>query len=267
MLAAEIIPFPSPRHAPCCRVLDTLDRRIAACDERRREAALSPGNDEDFAAWCRECDRGNKLRFARLRFFDVLRHHTRMTSAPTMSHKLTPARQSALLSRYHYLDNNRLRVQCVLATEPLLKLAGVHHPQPFEFYPIPVRRDESGFLVIETAPCAPQSESDSELFAPGGIFAGSVQPEGRRTSNITDHRAEIPLQFFSELRETMRVRRFEIATGPHSKVRVEIVAFDDHALPSPMEPERWKPRDAADKEVREVAQALALAPSLPSLER
>ncbi|MES2923715.1 MAG: hypothetical protein V4819_19325 [Verrucomicrobiota bacterium] len=38
-----------------------LRRRIDACRERRREAALSPGNDDDFASWKREVDRGEKL--------------------------------------------------------------------------------------------------------------------------------------------------------------------------------------------------------------
>ena len=38
-----------------------LKRRIAVCRECRRAAALSPGNDEDFAKWKRECDRGEKL--------------------------------------------------------------------------------------------------------------------------------------------------------------------------------------------------------------
>ena len=38
-----------------------LKRRIAVCRDCRRAAALSPGNDEDFAKWKRECDRGEKL--------------------------------------------------------------------------------------------------------------------------------------------------------------------------------------------------------------
>lgn len=38
-----------------------LQRRLDGCRERRRAAALSPGNDEDFAAWNREVARGRKL--------------------------------------------------------------------------------------------------------------------------------------------------------------------------------------------------------------
>jgi hypothetical protein len=38
-----------------------LRRRLEACRERRRAAALSPGNDDDFAVWCREVRRGGKL--------------------------------------------------------------------------------------------------------------------------------------------------------------------------------------------------------------
>ena len=38
-----------------------LKRRLSECRERRRLAAISPGNDEDFAAWNREVRRGEKL--------------------------------------------------------------------------------------------------------------------------------------------------------------------------------------------------------------
>lgn len=44
-----------------------LQRRIDACRERRRAAALSPGNDEDFATWNREVARGRKLSRALIR--------------------------------------------------------------------------------------------------------------------------------------------------------------------------------------------------------
>ena len=44
-----------------------LQRRIDGCQERRRAAALSPGNDDDFAAWNREVARGRKLSLALLR--------------------------------------------------------------------------------------------------------------------------------------------------------------------------------------------------------
>ena len=53
------------RFVPAERFADpverALKRRIAVCRECRRAAALSPGNDEDFAKWKRECDRGEKL--------------------------------------------------------------------------------------------------------------------------------------------------------------------------------------------------------------
>jgi hypothetical protein len=48
-----------------------LQRRIDGCNERRRAAALSPGNDDDFAAWNREVARSRKLTHA------LIRHLTR----------------------------------------------------------------------------------------------------------------------------------------------------------------------------------------------
>lgn len=44
-----------------------LQRRIDASQERRRAAAISPGNDEDFVAWTREVARGGKLALALMR--------------------------------------------------------------------------------------------------------------------------------------------------------------------------------------------------------
>lgn len=46
------------------RVHAALLRRIDACAERRTAYALAPGDDAAFAAWCRERDRGDRLRRA-----------------------------------------------------------------------------------------------------------------------------------------------------------------------------------------------------------
>jgi hypothetical protein len=62
-------------------------------------------------------------------------------------------------------------------------------------------------------------------------------------------------------------RRFEIPTGPTSKVRVLVIAMDDRALPSPSERELWEPRKPTDTDVHAATYALALAKELAHFER
>jgi len=62
------IPWPGEWGAEGAPRLErALRRRIEGCDRRRADYSRRSGNEEDFRGWCRECDRGNTLRFALLR--------------------------------------------------------------------------------------------------------------------------------------------------------------------------------------------------------
>ncbi|MEO5712592.1 MAG: hypothetical protein ABIT37_03815 [Luteolibacter sp.] len=185
-----------------------------------------------------------------------------------MSHKLTPARQNAILSHCNWTGQSSVRVQSTLKTEPLLRSAGVSHPRALEWYPVPVRRDNSGFLVIDhdAGKHAPQSEGNDELYQAGGLFAGEKPPAEtiEQTAPVNFPKG---LPFFAELRETLNARRFEITTGPHTRIRVEIVAFEDKSLPSPSESEQWIPQEPTNTEVHAAVSALYMARELSHFEK
>jgi len=183
----------------------------------------------------------------------------------TMSHKLTPAKQNDILSRAFWTPDGRVRLQCTHRTEPLLRAAGVSHPRPLETYPVSVRRDSSGFLVIDHDAHAPQTESDAHLYDPGGLFAGSAPPAPAAAQ--ATQRTEIPPAFALELREALRIRRFEIPTGDSTRVRIEVLTYQDKAMPAPMEPEQWKSREPSDAEIIAAAHALMLSRQLAHYEK
>lgn len=178
-----------------------------------------------------------------------------------MSHKLTAARQNALLSHCAWIDSSCVRMQATLKTEPILRYAGVSHPRVLEWYSVPVKRDNSGFLVIDHdgKKHAPQSESTDELYELGGIFAGedagNVDAEHAEKTKV----ASIPEELEPEmdaLCELTKTRTFEIQTGPDSRVRIQIISFEDVSLPSPNEREKWKPRKTINAEVHAAIAAL-----------
>lgn len=191
-----------------------------------------------------------------------------------MSHKLTPARQNSLLAKCSWdPDGRRLRVACTHHTEPLLRLAGISHPRACETYLVPAMRDNSGFLVIDHDRRA-ESESNGELFERGGLLAGMEQEELlRRHYPIRFVSADSPRgEVAGMVEETKaliseRARRFDIPTGPHSKVRVLVIAMDDKALPSPNERELWESRTPVDADVYAAAHALCVAQELKHFER
>lgn len=187
-----------------------------------------------------------------------------------MSHKLTPAKQNEILSRATWTAEGKVRLQSTYRTDPLLRAAGVSHPRPLEVYPVLVRRDSSGFLVIDHQGQghAPQPESDADLFAAGGLFAGQAEPIAAAAlpSTKPSPRSEIPCSFALELRESIRIRRFEIPTGERTRVRVEVLTYRDKSLPAPMEPEQWESHEPTDAEILAAISALHMSRELKNYE-
>jgi hypothetical protein len=188
-----------------------------------------------------------------------------------MSHKLSPAKQNALLAKCTWDDaGRRVKVTCTHHTEPLLRLAGISHPRACEAYFVPAMRDGSGFLVIDTEARA-ESASHGELFEAGGLLAG-MSPEIHTPVDCST-RVEITNDLLAGMVEETKAlihghgRRFEVTTGPTSKIRLLIIAMDDRALPSPSERELWEPRDPTDTDVIAATHALALARELAHFER
>jgi hypothetical protein len=181
----------------------------------------------------------------------------------TMSKPLTAAAQSAILSQFPWLPNGKVRVTCTHRTEHLLRKAGVAAPRPLEGYEVDVRRDEAGFLVINPYSSRPVAASDDVLFERGGIFAddqrGFIAPAKSRPGP--------PLAEIAHLGELPATRTFEIPTGPQSKIRVQVIAYEDESLPSPSERERWKPAKPSDSQLREAVTALHLSRRLADLEQ
>lgn len=69
-----------------------------------------------------------------------------------MSYSLSPPRQNHLLSQGTWTAGGRIKILCTHATTALLRYAGVTHPRVMDHYHIPVKRDTSGFLVVDLFP-------------------------------------------------------------------------------------------------------------------
>ena len=186
-----------------------------------------------------------------------------------MSHRLSHARQNEILSKCSWeADGMRVRVVCTHRTEPILRLAGIAKPRACETYMVPVKRDKSAFLIVDLDARA-QSASDGELFEAGGLLARMERPNA----------APVPPAAFSARAETSQMvaetkalihdygKRFEVSTGPHSKIRLIVIALEDKALPSPGEPELWEPTDPSDRDILSAAHALVTAKNLDHFRR
>lgn len=69
--------------------------------------------------------------------------------APAMSRRtLTPAQQNDILSQCPWNPDGTVTLQCRHHTAPLLRLAGITNPQPLHKYPLQVRRNAVGLLVL-----------------------------------------------------------------------------------------------------------------------
>jgi hypothetical protein len=190
-------------------------------------------------------------------------------TAETMTnhHKLTPARQNEILSQCQWTPEGKVRVTCSHRTEPLLRVAGVSHPRPLAHYSLNVRRDRSGFLVIDhdahQATVRPDDDDDA-LYAPGGLLEGMSPETAPQTPSAP---RTIPVGFFEEIRETLRIRRFEIPVADNIRIRVEVLAYDDKSLPSPIEREQWISRPATDAEFIAAISALYMARETQTYEK
>jgi hypothetical protein len=292
MVASDFAAWSDPIHR-------TLIRRLEASRERRREAALSPGNDADYAAWVRECARGEKLvrvltaHLSRVPFvFQIRSPQPAMNPATTndaepMSQKhhsqhLSAASISSILSHGTWQGSDTVRLTCTHRTAPVLRKAGVSDPVPLEEYEVPVTRCARGLLGIDHERLAknhfpPAPAGDASLFIPGGIFAGdskSPVDAGGIRENILQFRpgfqaalaadAEPELAALCEIPAT---RTFEITIDSHRKLRVQVCGFEDQALPSPSEPERWKPCKPSNVDVHAAVSALYMARDLRHFEQ
>lgn len=200
---------------------------------------------------------------------------TSVTEPPDiMSKPLTAAAMSAILNPLEWRDDGTKRVQCTHRTEALLRKAGVPDPKPLEHYDVKVRRDEKGFLVINpSAGKAPLIEAgDDSLFEAGGLFAGEQAPvdAGAIQAEISRNRAvriaPDAVEEMERMCEFTRTRTFEVSIDPHTKVRVQVVAFEDQALPSPNERERWMPQKASNVQIHAAVSALHMARDLGHFE-
>lgn len=182
----------------------------------------------------------------------------------TMSKPLTAAAQSAILSQFPWLPNGKVRVTATHRTDPLLRKAGVAEPKPLESYEISVRRDEAGFLVINPYSSRPVAAADDVLFERGGIFADDQRLALTTVKPRLPESARAELATLCELPAT---RTFEISTGPQSRIRVQVIAFEDESLPSPSERERWIPAKPTDSQIRAAVAALHITRRLADLEQ
>lgn len=172
---------------------------------------------------------------------------------------LTPAVMSAILSQQNWTPcGKKIRVQALHSTTALLEKAGIQHPKPFDYYEVPVRRDDQGFLVLDTLQKRPPlSTSDDELSAIGGIFYG--HPPADEPANESQ-RCEI-------LCEITLGRRFEIPVAPGRKIRITALAFEDAAFPTPNELPKWEPSAATDTELIAAFIALVRARAITDFEK
>lgn len=194
------------------------------------------------------------------------------TATPEPMNRLSHAQQSAILNHYPYAaDGVKVRVPCTHRTKPLLSLAGIRDPRTLETYSVPVKKDPKGFLIVDTETTEkrpPVSDSDDDLFGEGGIFAGDP-PLGESVGGdlLRSKTSAVPREELAELCEIPRTRIFEIPTGPHSKVRVQVIGFEDGALPSPGEREQWSPRKPTDSDVHAAISALHMSRELRNYEQ
>lgn len=161
-----------------------------------------------------------------------------MTALPTedMSKILpTAASQSAILNHFPWLPNGKKLVNCTVRSEPLLRKAGVLQPIPLEDYEVSVRRDEAGFLVLNP-------------YAPAQLTARRVLTAHRVVAADRAARADLAPEL-DALSELARTRTFELMFDSHSKVRIQVMAYEDVSLPSPNELEDWRPRKPCDAQV------------------
>jgi hypothetical protein len=200
-----------------------------------------------------------------------------------MSKPLTHAHQNAILARFSWTAEGMIRVRATHNSEPLLRLAGIPNPVTLEYYNVPVMRDSKGFLIVDTNETAirkPVSDSDDSLFEAGGLFAGErdKSPKSLQSDFVRQiakgfgiqplsARAESLAPEIASLCELTCTRTFEITTGPQSKVRVQIIAFEDQALPSPGEREQWGPKKPTDTDIRAAAAAMHMARELSHFEQ
>jgi hypothetical protein len=87
-----------------------------------------------------------------------------------MSKTLTAQQQHALLSRFPWTPEGRVKVTALRKTEPLLKYAGFRNPKPFAEYELDVKYIAPGLLVLRRHPgaampgaCPPADHSESEV--------------------------------------------------------------------------------------------------------
>lgn len=279
-------PFLTPSHSSD-RIQSTLMRRLDAAIECRRAAALGDGTPEDEAIWRHQVAREEKLTRHLLIYQNPMISITipdspmKTATAENMSKSLTAASQSAILGKFPW-EGSKKRVTCTMHTEALLRKAGVSDPKPLQHYDVSVKRDDAGFLVLDThaGKAGLVENGDDSLYEPGGLFAGELPPvnvislkeqiaankPGLARALTETARAEIAPEL-AQLCELTCTRTFEISTGPHTKVRVQVVGFEDESLPSPNEREKWAPRTPSDVQTHAAIAALHMARQLSHFEQ
>lgn len=200
--------------------------------------------------------------------------------------RISHAQQHAIFSKYSWTTEGRIRVRATHSSEPLLKLAGVRHPIALEYYNLPAKRDLRGFLILdeeESAKRPPATDSDACLFEPGGLFCGQqaadqrtdphherqIQDSSGKTVAVARLHAIQPdaAPELAALCELPATRTFEIPTGIETKIRVQIIAFEDESLPAPNERERWTPSKPTDVQIHAALAALHHTRRLTELEQ
>ena len=179
---------------------------------------------------------------------------------------MTPAAQDSILREYEFESVRVMRVQAVMSTMPLLRLAGIAMPLIPEFYPVCVRRDSFGRLVVDDV-----SEQDNE-FSPGSPGSEQCSTLGRGHGAGSDpgsiSRRSSPAFAVNDPKsladESTRVESgassvFEVKVSDRLSVRLEVTTVEDACLDSPLELPNLKSRRPSTVEIAAAAAVLHCA--------
>lgn len=223
-----------------------------------------------------------------------------------MSKPLPVRYQDEILRRYEVLRRGVLRVQCVKATEPLLKAAGVVEPVPFQFYEVPAKLIYGGTKLVLASDAAPgvPVEVPAEPFESGTFDEfGPCEESGQGPGAGVQEEEDAPagpedLAELHRVKEAIKEgkpwapaaarvweqaaavehdksvvapaparRVFEIPIRGEMKARVTVEVFEDDRLPSPGELPKWVPcSKVEDIEVWAAARALSEAREVTDFE-
>ena len=189
------------------------------------------------------------------------------TTDETMSKPFLVRHQDELLRRYRCTAPGLISVQCVRATEALLRRAGVAEPVAFDFYAVRAKVIYGGTKLVlacdpaDGVPVMPSEEVDEvpvyDEFGPisGDDRTNGADADGPATAEdfaelrrVTEElkaveKKRLPGRGWLQARElpgTVVARVFEVPVREGMKARVTVEMFEDDSLPVPLELPRWR---------------------------